>query len=529
MVDSSRTFPATRAKSAKWITSGPSEVIGRQRGVNQMFKKVLVANRGEIARRVMNTCREMGISTVAVYSEADKRAVHVFKADQSVFLGEAEPGESYLNMDKIIAAAIETGAEAIHPGYGFLAENANFAERCEEAGLVFVGPPAGVIRALGDKTVARRTVAESGVPVIPGLMCSESDPAVLTGEADAMGYPVLIKAAAGGGGKGMRVVSGTGEMVEACQAATREAKSAFGDGSIYLEKYLAQPRHIEFQIMADQHGHVLHLWERECSIQRRHQKIIEETPSPVMTPELRERMGQAAVAVARASGYVNAGTVEFLLDQSGQFYFLEVNTRLQVEHPITEMITGLDLVRLQLEVAAGNPLTISQEDIQGRGHAIECRIYAEDPENGFFPSPGNIVYMEEPTGPGLRNDCGVYSGFTVPVEYDPILSKLIAHASGREEAINRMIRALEDYVILGIKTPVPFLLDVLRSNAFQAGETYTDFIDTHFSGWRPERRELGVALAGFIVDEFTSTGPSQAPAGQAAVQSPWQYLGPFGR
>jgi acetyl-CoA carboxylase biotin carboxylase subunit len=494
-----------------------------------MFKKVLVANRGEIARRVMNTCREMGLATVAVYSEADRGAVHVLKADQAVFLGDSAPGESYLNMDKIIEAAQRTGAEAIHPGYGFLAENADFAERCRQAGLVFVGPPAEVIRALGDKTVARRTVMAGGVPVIPGLLCSESDPEVLAREADRVGYPVLIKAAAGGGGKGMRVVSGPGEMVEACRAAAREAKSAFGDGSIYLEKYLARPRHIEFQIMADNHGRIIHLLERECSIQRRHQKIIEETPSPAMTPELRERMGQAAVAVARASGYVNAGTVEFLLDQSGDFYFLEVNTRLQVEHPITEMITGLDLVRLQLEVAAGNPLPLTQEEVRGRGHAIECRIYAEDPENGFFPSPGKIVFMEEPAGPGLRNDCGVYSGFTVPVEYDPILSKLIAHAAGRGETISRMIRALEDYVILGIKTPVPFLLDVLRSEAFQAGETYTDFIDTNFAGWRPERREASVAAASFIVDEMGGNGQRQVQYGPAPAISPWQYLGPFGR
>ena len=494
-----------------------------------MFRKVLVANRGEIARRVMNTCREMGIATVAVYSEADRRAVHVFKADQSVFLGDSAPRESYLNIDKIIEAARKTGAEAIHPGYGFLAENADFAERCEQAGLVFIGPPAKVIRSLGDKTVARRTVMESGVPVIPGLLSSESDPEVLAREADRIGYPVLIKAAAGGGGKGMRVVSVSGDMAEACRAAASEAKSAFGDGSIYLEKYLTKPRHIEFQIMADSHGRVIHLWERECSIQRRHQKIIEETPSPVMTPDLRERMGQAAVAVAQASAYVNAGTVEFLLDQSGQFYFLEVNTRLQVEHPITEMITGLDLVRLQLEVAAGNPLPLSQEEVRGRGHAIECRIYAEDPENGFFPSPGKIVFMEEPVGPGLRNDCGVYSGFTVPVEYDPILSKLIAHASGREEAMERMIRALEEYVILGIKTPVPFLLDVLRSEAFRAGETFTDFIDTHFAGWRPERREVMVAAASFIVDELGGNGQSQARPGPATAESPWQYLGPFGR
>ncbi|MCG7851366.1 MAG: ATP-grasp domain-containing protein, partial [Methanosarcinaceae archaeon] len=325
-----------------------------------------MANRGEIARRVMKTCREMGIATVAVYSEADRKAVHVLKADQAVFLGNSDPAESYLNIDKIIAAAKQTGAEAIHPGYGFLAENPLFAERCEKEGLVFIGPPSHVIRELGDKTVARRTVAGSGVPVIPGMSRPESDPGILTREAEKIGYPVLIKAAAGGGGKGMRVVTSPKDFNEACISASSEAKRAFSDGSIYLEKYLSRPRHVEFQIVADMHGHVVHLFERECSIQRRHQKIIEETPSPIMTPELRERMGAAAVAVAKASGYVNAGTVEFLVDQEGKFYFLEVNTRLQVEHPITEMITGLDLVRIQLEVASGNPLPLIQENVRSR-------------------------------------------------------------------------------------------------------------------------------------------------------------------
>ncbi|MCG6534383.1 MAG: acetyl-CoA carboxylase biotin carboxylase subunit [Syntrophales bacterium LBB04] len=434
-----------------------------------MFSKVLVANRGEIALRVMKTCREMGISTVAVYSEADRQAAHVWRADQAVFLGGAEPAESYLNIERILAAAKETGAEAIHPGYGFLAENPDFAERCEQEGLVFIGPPPRVIRELGDKTIARRTVMHSGVPVIPGMTKPEADPQVLAREAAEIGYPVLIKAAAGGGGKGMRVVTSTREFHDACISASSEAKGAFGNGSIYLEKYLWRPRHIEFQIVADLHGQVVHLFERECSVQRRHQKIIEETPSPVMTPALRERMGAAAVAVARASGYVNAGTVEFLLDQEGNFYFLEVNTRLQVEHPITEMITGLDIVRIQLEVAAGNPLPFAQDDIRSRGHAIECRIYAEDPEKGFCPSPGTIVYLEEPSGPGIRNDCGIYSGSQVPVEYDPILSKLIAHAPTRDQAIRRMSKALQDYVILGVRTCVPILIDVLQSEAFQRG------------------------------------------------------------
>ena len=478
----------------------------------------------------MKTCREMGVATVAVYSEADRKAVHVLKADQAVFLGASDPAESYLNIDKIVAAAKQTGAEAIHPGYGFLAENPLFAERCEKEGLVFIGPPSHVIRELGDKTVARRAVSGSGVPVIPGMSRPESDPGILSREAEKIGYPVLIKAAAGGGGKGMRVVTSPKDFNEACTSASSEAKRAFSDGSIYLEKYLPRPRHVEFQIVADMHGHVVHLFERECSIQRRHQKIIEETPSPIMTPGLRGRMGAAAVAVAKASGYVNAGTVEFLVDQEGKFYFLEVNTRLQVEHPITEMITSLDLVRIQLEVASGNPLPIVQENVRSRGHAIECRIYAEDPEKGFYPSPGKIIYMQEPSGPGIRNDCGIYSGFEVPVEYDPILSKLIVYAEDRDQAIMRMIQALEDYIILGVKTPIPCLIDVLKSGAFARGDTFTDFIDTHFRDWKPDRSDADAACAAFIIDELTHVRKTRATEGQeSTVSSLWQTLGPWGR
>lgn len=472
----------------------------------------------------------MGIATVAVYSEADRKAAHVLKADHAVFLGESGPAQSYLNIDKIIAAARQTGAEAIHPGYGFLAENPLFAERCEHEGLTFIGPPSRVIRKLGDKTVARRTVAGSGVPVIPGMDHPEPDPAVLAREASNIGYPVLIKAAAGGGGKGMRVVTSPQDFREACVSASSEALRAFGDGTIYLEKYLSRPRHVEFQIIADRQGHVVHLLERECSIQRRHQKIIEETPSPIMTPELRERMGVAAVAVAKASGYVNAGTVEFLVDQELNYYFLEVNTRLQVEHPITEMITGLDIVRIQLEVAAGNPLSFTQQDIRGRGHAIECRIYAEDPEKGFYPSPGKIIYIQEPSGPGIRNDSGVYAGFQVPVEYDPILSKLVAFAEDREQATRRMIQALQDYVILGVSTPVPFLIDVLKSEAFARGDTFTDFIEANFSGWKPNRSDEDAACAAFIITEMSGGSKSKTATGRdAADASPWQTLGRWGR
>jgi acetyl-CoA carboxylase biotin carboxylase subunit len=495
-----------------------------------MFEKILVANRGEIARRIMCTCREMGVATVAVYSDVDCNAIHVLEADQAVLLGDAEPTASYLNIDKIIAAAKETGAEAIHPGYGFLAENADFAERCEQNGLIFIGPPASVIRELGDKTVARQTMIKNGVPVIPGMTRPESDPEAIAREADRLGYPILIKAAAGGGGKGMRVVQTHAEIREACLSAASEAASAFGNGAIYLEKYLAWPRHIEFQILADRYGNVVHLLERECSIQRRHQKIIEETPSPAMTPELRERMGKAAVAAARASGYVNAGTVEFLLDAAGSFYFLEVNTRLQVEHPITEMVTGIDIVRHQLAIAAGEPLTLVQEEIQGRGHAVECRIYAEDPEQGFYPSPGKITYMKEPSGPGIRNDCGVYAGFQVPVEYDPILSKLIAHAEDRDAAIQRMIQALESYVILGIRTAIPFLIDVLRSEAFVAGETFTDFVISHFADWKPKRTDADMACIAYIIDDLAGQKKITASsAGAGAPLSPWQSLGNWRR
>jgi acetyl-CoA carboxylase biotin carboxylase subunit len=495
-----------------------------------MFKKILVANRGEIARRIMYTCREMGVATVAVYSDVDCNAIHVLEADQAVLLGDAEPTASYLNIDKIITAAKETGAEAIHPGYGFLAENADFAEHCEQNGLTFIGPPAPVIRKLGDKTVARQTMIKNGVPVIPGMTRPESDPEIMAREADHLGYPVLIKAAAGGGGKGMRVVQTRAEIREACLSAASEATSAFGNGAIYLEKYLARPRHIEFQILADRYGDVVHLLERECSIQRRHQKIIEETPSPAMTPKLRERMGKAAVAAARASGYVNAGTVEFLLDSDGSFYFLEVNTRLQVEHPITEMVTGIDMVRHQLSIAAGEPLTLVQEEIQVRGHAIECRIYAEDPEQGFYPSPGKITYMIEPSGPGIRNDCGVYAGFQVPVEYDPILSKLIAHAENRDAAIQRMIQALERYVILGIRTPIPFLIDVLRSKAFVAGETFTDFVISHFADWKPERTDADMARIAYIIDDLAGRKKTKvSSAGAGEPLSPWQSLGNWRR
>ena len=494
-------------------------------GETMMFKKVLIANRGEIALRIIRTCQEMGVLTVAVYSEADALGLHVLEADEAVFLGESEPSRSYLNIEKLVAAAKSTGAEAVHPGYGFLAENPDFAEACEVSGLTFIGPPSKVIRDLGSKTVARRIMTSAGVPIIPGMLDATTDIEDLFKEAGRIGYPVLVKAVAGGGGKGMRVVSVQDEFKEACLSAMSEAEKAFGNGALYLEKRLESPRHVEFQILADQQGHAVHLFERECSIQRRHQKIIEETPSPALTPSLREAMGRAAVSAAKASGYVNAGTVEFLLEPSERFYFLEVNTRLQVEHPITEMTSGLDLVRRQMEIAAGRPLTFKQEDIVPRGHALECRIYAEDPENSFFPSPGLVLLHREPAGPGVRNDCGIYEGFRIPVEYDPIISKLVVWAGNREAAVRRMIRALKCYAVAGVRTTIPFLIDVLRSPEFIQGRTHTSFIDQHFAGWTQNKEDADLARMAYVIDELSSPRKAAVGVRVAGIPTPWQTLG----
>ncbi len=491
-----------------------------------MFDKILIANRGEIAVRIINTCREMGIIPVAVYSDPDRDALHVLKAEQAVRLGGALPAESYLNIDRIIAAAKETGAGAVHPGYGFLSENPDFAERCVREGLVFIGPPADVIRKLGDKIAARKTMIENNVPVVPGTFEAGTDPGVLEKEAAKIGYPVLIKAAAGGGGKGMRIVSSPEDFREACVSASREAAAAFGNGNVYLEKFLTQPRHIEFQILADTYGNTVHLFERECSIQRRHQKIIEETPSTALDDGLRKRMGEAALAVAAASGYVNAGTVEFLLDRNGGFYFLEVNTRLQVEHPVTEMVTGIDIVKQQIEIAGGKPIPFSQTDILPRGHAIECRIYAENAEYGFSPSPGTVCFMNGPSGPGIRHDCGIYSGFTVPMEYDPILAKLITHAGSRNECIRRMVSALKEYTLLGIGHSIPFLIDVLRSAQFAGGDLGTDFIERYFNEWKPARDRKDDAYLAFLADELAGVrNTSSAVNLNHDRVSPWRTLG----
>lgn len=490
-----------------------------------MFKKILVANRGEIARRIMSTCREMGIATVAVYSDVDSRAAHVLSADEAVLIGGPEPSASYLNMDAIIDAARQTGSDAIHPGYGFLSENADFARRCEQESITFIGPPSQVIQSLGDKITARTIMEKGGVPIAPGMTRPCRDLDELATEAEKIGYPILIKASAGGGGKGIRVVRQPPDLAEAFASAVREAESAFGDGAVYLEKYFETVRHVEIQILADSFGHVVHLLERDCSIQRRHQKIIEESPCPVLTPSLRTLMGESAIAAARAAGYVNAGTVEFLLTPDLSFYFLEVNARLQVEHPVTEMITGLDLVRHQIDIAAGRKLELKQEDIAGQGHAIECRIYAEDPENDFFPSPGTLEYIREPSGPGIRNDCGVYSGVDVPVYYDPIISKLIVHGQTRDQAIERMVKALKDYVILGVKTPIPFMIDVLESEAFKGGEIYTHFIRTHFPDWKPGEKNRDLALIAWAMDELTEKPRTHQNTGANSIPEPWETLG----
>ena len=490
-----------------------------------MFKKILIANRGEIALRIINTCKDMEIETVSVYSDVDEKAIHVLSSDEAVYIGAPEPFESYLNIDKIIQAAKGSHSEAIHPGYGFLAENADFAERCEQEGIVFIGPSAKAIRDLGDKITSRKIMVESQVPVTPGLTNTEADPDVMAKEAEKVGYPVLIKATAGGGGKGIRIVNAPDEMAEACASASREALSAFGNGEIYLEKFFTNARHIEFQILADSFGNTVHVLERECSIQRRHQKIIEETPSNVLTPQLREEMGAAAVAAAKAAGYVNAGTVEFLLDSENKFYFLEINTRLQVEHPVTEMITGIDLVRQQLEIAAGNKLSLTQKDIESRGHAIECRIYAEDPANGFFPSPGKIEFLKEPKGPGIRNDCGVYTGFEVPVEYDPIISKLVVHAENRPQAIDKMKKALKDYIILGVRTPIDFLIDIMGSTPFSKGDIYTNFIETHFSDWSENFDESDIAAIAYVLDEMCNSKKLITGISGYNEQTPFSTLG----
>ncbi|HET9982916.1 MAG TPA: acetyl-CoA carboxylase biotin carboxylase subunit [Longimicrobiales bacterium] len=443
-----------------------------------MFRKILIANRGEIALRVIRACRELGISTVAVYSEADRESLHVRFADEDVCIGPAAARESYLNIPRIIAAAEITGAEAIHPGYGFLAENAEFAEICERMDIAFIGPTAEQIRLMGDKAMARRTMAAAGVPTVPGSEGSIADAVEALTVAQEIGFPVLIKAAAGGGGKGMRVAMDEASFPGQYAMAQNEAAAAFGDPSVYLEKYLLRPRHIEFQLLGDKHRRVCHLGERECSIQRRHQKLIEEAPSPALTPELRALMGEAAVAGAAGIGYVSAGTMEFLLDQDGRFYFMEMNTRIQVEHPVTEMVTGVDLVKEQIRIAAGEPLSLPRKEcIELRGHAIECRINAEDPTRNFAPSPGTITIFHPPGGPGVRLDTHAYAGYRVPPNYDSLVGKLIVHGHTRDEALARMRLALDSFIVEGIHTTIPFLRELLDDPDFIAGDVDTKFVE----------------------------------------------------
>ncbi|GAB1452318.1 acetyl-CoA carboxylase biotin carboxylase subunit [Draconibacterium sp.] len=441
------------------------------------IKKILIANRGEIAIRIMRTCREMNIESVAVYSEADRTSLHVRYAHEAYLIGKPPSSESYLNIEKIIEVTKKCGADAIHPGYGFLSENANFARRCKEEGIIFIGPTPEVIVQMGDKIMAREAMTKAGIPVVPGTPNSISDENEVLEIIKNIELPIMIKAAAGGGGKGMRLVKKESEIISAVRAARSEALSSFGDDSVYVEKYITSPHHIEFQILADQHGNVIHLFERECSIQRRHQKMIEETPSPLMTPELRAKMGQSAVDAAKAVKYTGAGTIEFLVDNNLNYYFLEMNTRLQVEHPITERVTGVDLVKQQIKIAEGNVLEYKQEDLMQRGHSIECRINAEDPDNNFMPSPGKIYKISEPLGLGVRTDGYVYEGYEIPIYYDPMISKLIIWGKTRDEAINRMRRALYEYKITGIKTSIKFLERIMSNPNFIEGNYDTHFIE----------------------------------------------------
>jgi acetyl-CoA carboxylase, biotin carboxylase subunit len=442
-----------------------------------MFRKILIANRGEIAVRILRACRELGIRSASLFSEADRKSLHVRLADEAYPIGPAPSRDSYLRIDKIIAVARRAGCDALHPGYGFLAENPALPRACAEAGITFIGPSAEAMEALGSKTAGRQLARRSDVPTVPGANDPIENPDDAQALAQNMGYPVLLKAVAGGGGKGMRVVARDAEFSSAWRDASSEALNAFGDARLYLEKYLEKPRHIEIQILADTHGRVVSLGERECSVQRRHQKVIEEAPSLVVTPELRKKMGDAAVRLARAAGYVNAGTVEFLVDAHMNFYFLEVNTRLQVEHPVTEQVTGLDLVKLQIAIAAGHRLPFAWETITPRGHAMEVRLYAEDPNNNFFPSPGKILSRHAPSGPGIRLDEGVYEGWTVPMDYDPLLSKLIAWGNSREETIARLRRALEEYTVTGIKTNAGLFRRILAEPDFLRGDIHTKWLD----------------------------------------------------
>ncbi len=490
------------------------------------INRILIANRGEIALRIARTCRELDIETVAIYSTPDRTTPHVLYCDQAYEIGPAPSTESYLHQEAIIDLARRTGSDAIHPGYGFLAENADFAAACAKHGILFIGPPPAAIRSMGDKTAARRMMQEAGVPVVPGTIDPVSSAEEAAAFASQVGYPILLKAAAGGGGKGMRIVREEAALEKSLAAAASEARSAFGDGRVFLEKLIEKPRHIEFQILADQHGNVVHLFERECSIQRRHQKVIEEAPSPVMTEDLRDRMGRAAVEAARSCGYVNAGTVEFLVDQELDFYFMEMNTRLQVEHPVTEWITGLDLVAEQIRVAEGRPLPFTQRDHQIRGHAIESRIYAEDPANDFLPDSGFLRRHRPPDGPFVRVDAGVEEGGEVEIHYDPMISKLTTWGRTREEAISRMDRALGGYHIAGVHTTIPFCRFVMQNDAYRKGDLSTHFIEQEFDASSlPSLDEhefaAGSIAAATSIELNTNHRPASTPPADAPGTGWW--------
>jgi acetyl-CoA carboxylase, biotin carboxylase subunit len=486
------------------------------------IKKILVANRGEISLRVMRSAREMGIATVAVYSEADRKALHVRYADEAVFIGPPPSSESYLRMDKIIAAAKQVSADAIHPGYGFLSENEDFARLCEESGLIFIGPSAKAIELMGSKLAAKAAVAKFNVPLVPGTSEPITNVTEAKSIASKIGYPVLIKASAGGGGKGMRIVENDASFQEQMERAVSEATSAFGDGSVFIEKYITKPRHIEFQIFGDKHGNVVHLFERECSIQRRHQKVVEEAPSSVLTPQIRQAMGEAAINVAKSCGYYNAGTVEFILDENLNFYFLEMNTRLQVEHPVTEEITGLDLVKLQIKVAQGEKIPFKQDDLKINGHAVEVRVYAEDPANNFLPDIGNLQTYQRPQGHGVRVDDGFEQGMDIPFYYDPMIAKLITHAESREAAIEKMKRAIDEYEITGLETTLGFCRFVMSHHAFTSGKFDTRFVENYFkpevlqNSGSSEEKALASVLAVALMEE-SSKSNGQQPTQEHAV------------
>jgi acetyl-CoA carboxylase biotin carboxylase subunit len=494
-----------------------------------MIKKVLIANRGEIAIRVMRSCREMGIKSVAVYSEADRDSLHVRYADEAYLIGPAPSSESYLVADKIFEVAKKSGADAIHPGYGFLSENADFSDRCKEEGIIFIGPSSFAINTMGDKITARQTMLKANVPVVPGTTEPITDTDKAIEVIKEIGLPVMIKASAGGGGKGMRLVKKEEDIVSSVNAARSEAKASFANDAVYIEKYIDSPHHIEFQILCDNHGNCVHLFERECSVQRRHQKVVEETPSPLMTPEVRAEMGRHAVMAAKAVNYSGAGTIEFIVDNDLNYYFLEMNTRLQVEHPVTEEVVGVDLVAEQIRIANGEKLRFKQEELSQRGHAIEVRIYAEDPENNFMPSPGKIKTLKEPLGPGIRHDGYIYSGYEIPMHYDPMISKMIVWADNRKDAINRMKRALTSYVLAGVKTSIPFLKKVMEAPDFVEGKYSTHFIEKNQDILHPDtdatEEETDLAAISAYLDFLNQQEKAAPVSNNEGSKNPWKEFG----